>query len=306
MNRTYDLTCDDSVDKPVPVALRDGTGTARGEAIGREGHWEVQIQRIVHGTLPRLGKVTSILFYCHPQPTNFFNQELRVYRSGDGTEIGRTPTFEVSGFPPEYQPRTLKIENGRLSADLAFYGGNDPHGHPSVLRRVTWSWNGQQFVKRSETDAFSSRVDLRHERVTVDGMGPIRIGMSGEQVEKAVGSPLTIVGDFSHCAEGTVSGAPDGLSLRFMENTLVAVSVEPPATVATASGMRVGTTRDELIRTYGDEISTVSADDRSERLVFAPTAPRFGGRVIVFDLKDDHVERFTAGTRDAATAGPCP
>ncbi|MGA4960006.1 hypothetical protein [Streptomyces lavendulocolor] len=91
-----------------------------------------------------------------------------------------------------------------------------------------------------------------------------------------------------------------------MENTLVAVSVEPPATIATASGMRVGTTRDELIRTYGDEISTVSADDRSERLVFAPTAPRFGGRVIVFDLKDDHVERFTAGTRDAATAGPCP
>ncbi|MGA4862948.1 hypothetical protein ACPB9J_09935 [Streptomyces lavendulocolor] len=64
--------------------------------------------------------------------------------------------------------------------------------------------------------------------------------------------------------------------------------------------------RPSLSRRGGDEISTVSADDRSERLVFAPTAPRFGGRVIVFDLKDDHVERFTAGTRDAATAGPCP
>ncbi|MFG2873160.1 hypothetical protein [Streptomyces sp. NPDC048338] len=305
-NLTYGLTCDDSVDRPVPVALRDGAGTARDDAIGRDRHWEVQIQRIVHGTLPRFGKVTSILFYCHPQPTNYFRQELRVYHSGDGTEIGRTPTFDVSGFPPEYQPETLEIKNGHVSADLAFYGEEDAHGHPSILRHVTWAWNGRQFVKRSETDALSSRVDLRRERVTVNGIGPVRIGMSGQQVEEAIGSPLTIVGDFSHCADGTVAGAPDGLSLRFIFGTLVAVSVEPPAKTSTASGMRVGTTRDDLIRTYADEITSVGVDGGSERLVFAPTAPRFGGRVIVFDLVDGQVERFTAGTRDGATAGPCP
>ncbi|MET7296090.1 hypothetical protein ABZS79_28815 [Streptomyces griseoloalbus] len=304
MNRTYGLTCDDAVDEPVPVTLREGTGTARDDAIGREGHWEVAIQRIVHGLLPRLGEVTAILFYCHPQPTNYFDQELRVYRSGDGTEIGRTPTFDVDDLSPEYRPDTVKIEDGRLSADLAFYGEQDPHGQPSILRHVTWAWDGREFVKRSETEA--SRVDLRRESVTVNGMGPVQIGMSAEQVEKAVGAPLTLVGDASHCTDGTLAGAPDGLSLMFMENSLVAVSVEQPATISTASGMRVGTTRNELFDTYGDEITTDAVGDDSERLVFAPTAPRFGGRVIVFDLRDGQVERFAAGTRDAATVGSCP
>jgi hypothetical protein len=304
MNRTYELTCDDEVDTPVAVTLSDGTGTARGDAIGPEGYWEVEIQRVVHGSLPRLGKVTSILFYCHPQPTNYFKQELRVYHSDDGDEIGRTPTFDVSGFSPEFRQKTLEIEDGHLSADLAFYGEQDPHGHPSILRHVTWAWDGREFAKRSETGL--SRTDLSREQVTVDGMGPVRIGMSAEQVEKAVGAPLTLVGDASHCTDGTLAGAPDGLSLMFMENSLVAVSVDSPATISTASGMRVGTTRDELLDTYGDEITTDSVEDGSERLVFAPTAPRFGGTVIVFDLSDGQVERFAAGTRDAATVGSCP
>jgi hypothetical protein len=304
MNRTYELTCDDEIDTPVPVTLSDGTGTARGDAIGPERYWEVEIQRVVHGSLPRLGKVTSILFYCHPQPTNYFEQELRVYHSDDGDEIGRTPTFDVSGFSPEFRPKTLEIEDGHLSANLAFYGEKDPHGHPSILRHVTWAWDGRAFTKRSETDL--SRTDLSREQVTVDGMGPVRIGMSAEQVEKAVGAPLTLVGDASHCTDGTLAGAPDGLSLMFMENSLVAVSVDSPATISTASGMRVGTTRDELLDTYGDEITTDSVEDGSERLVFAPTAPRFGGRVIVFDLSDGQVDRFAAGTREAATVGSCP
>lgn len=304
MNRTYGLTCDDEVDEPVPVTVSDGSGTATDDAIGPDRYWEIEIQQIVHGDLPRLGEVTAVLFYCHPQPTNYFDQELRVYRTGDGTEIGRTPTFDVDDFAPEYRPDTLEIENGLLSADLAFYGERDPHGHPSILRHVTWAWNGQEFVKRSETEA--DRVDLQGESVTVDGIGPVRIGMSGEQVETAAGAPLTLVGDASHCTDGTLAGAPDGLSLMFMENTLVAVSVERPATISTASGMRVGTPRDELFDTYGDEITTESADDGSERLVFAPAAPRFGGRVIVFDLNNGQVEKFSAGTRDAATVGSCP
>ncbi len=304
MNRTYGLTCDDAVDEPVPVTLHDGTGTARDDAIGRESYWEVEIQRVVHGRLPRLGEVTAVLFYCHPQPTNYFDQELRVYRSNDGTEVGRTPTFDVDDFSPEYRPDTVTIGDGRISADLAFYGERDPHGRPSLLRHVTWAWDGRQFVKRSETDL--SRTDLGRERVTVDGIGPVRIGMSTEEVEKALGAPLTLAGDASHCTDGTPAGAPDGLSLMFLGNSLAAVSVEPPATVSTASGMRVGTTRDELFDTYGDEIGPDAEGDGAERLVFAPTAPRFGGRVIVFDLSDGRVEKFAAGTRDAATVGAGP
>ncbi|MEU1923275.1 hypothetical protein AB0H23_28815 [Streptomyces albogriseolus] len=304
MNRTYDLTCDDEVDEPVPVTLNNGTGSVTGDAIGPERHWEVRIQRIVHGTLPRLGMVTAVLFRCEPQPSNYFTEELRVYRTREGAEIGRTPTFDVPTFPPEFRPETLEIQDDRLSADLAFYGDRDPHGQPSILRRVTWTWDGRQFLKRSETDL--ARTDLSREEVTVDGIGPVRIGMSAEEVERAAGTPLSLVGDASHCTDGTLAGTPDGLSMMFMQNSLVAVTVATPATVSTASGMRVGTTRDELFDTYGNEITTEWTENGAERLVFAPTAPRFEGRVIVFDLTEGQVERFSAGTRDATTVGSCP
>ncbi|MFF2206280.1 cutinase family protein [Streptomyces sp. NPDC058145] len=146
-NHTYGLTCDDTVDKPVKVAVRKGEGVAKGSSLGGYDRWEVEVQQIAHGSLPRLGSVTAVLFYCSPQPSNFSLQELRVYRSKDGSEIGRTPTFDVSGLSPRYQPKSLAIEDGRVAADVKFYGPEDSHATgPSILRHVTWTWNGTQFV----------------------------------------------------------------------------------------------------------------------------------------------------------------
>lgn len=147
-NRAYSLTCDDLVDKPVNVTVRNGKGTATGIGVP-SSHWEVLVQMIARGHVSGLGDVTAVLFYCSPQPSNYFNQELRVYRTGDGSEIGRTPSFEPSEDvygPPEYQPESLAIDKGRVLADLMFYEPGDSHGNPSSLRHVTWTWDGKQFV----------------------------------------------------------------------------------------------------------------------------------------------------------------
>ncbi|QIY95060.1 hypothetical protein HEP87_14775 [Streptomyces sp. S1D4-11] len=145
-NRTYGITCDDIVDKPVKVAVRNGKGVAKGSGLGGYDRWEVEVQKITQGRLPRLGNVTAVLFHCSPQPSNFFRQELRVYGK-DGNEVGRTPSFDVSGLPPEYQAGSLTIRDGRLAADVKFYGPNDSHATgPSILRHVTWTWDGKRFV----------------------------------------------------------------------------------------------------------------------------------------------------------------
>ncbi|MBA2947075.1 hypothetical protein [Streptomyces himalayensis] len=146
-NRSYSLTCDDIVDKPVKVAVHNGKGRAKGGGIGGYDRWEVEVQRTAQGSLPRLGNVTAVLFYCSPQPSNFFLQELRVYRTDDGSEIGRTPTFDVPELSPKYQPESLMIKDGRLAADVKFYGPEDSHAEgPSILRHVTWTWEGGRFV----------------------------------------------------------------------------------------------------------------------------------------------------------------
>ncbi|MGX6741236.1 esterase/lipase family protein [Streptomyces xantholiticus] len=308
-NQRYGLTCDYIADAPVQVSLRNGKGIATGSGIGGGyDRWEVRLQRTAHGTLPGLGDVTAVLFYCSPQPSNFYVQEVRVYRTRDGSEIGRTPSFKTSNLSPQYQPRSLAIKNGRILADVKFYGPNDSHASgPSILRHVTWSWDGRKFVKRSEVDSAPGRIDFGRKHVTVNGIGPLRIGMSGEQVEKASGMPIATVGDYSHCADGSIEGAPQGLSLRFVEGKLVAISVSTGASsIATASGIHIGSTRDEVLRTYSGEVTVESVSGGFEYLVFAPKDPQFDGRVIVFSVRDERVEAFAAGERDWANFDPCP
>ncbi|MFB9571911.1 hypothetical protein [Streptomyces yanii] len=153
-NRIYRLTCDDIVSTAVPVTVRNGSGTAGGGAIGGYDRWDVRIQQIAQGTLPRLGNVAAVLFSCSPQPSNFYVEELRIYRTTDGREVGRTPTFQVAGLSPKYQPNTVRFSNGHLLADVKFYGPGDSHASgPSILRHVTWGWNGREFVKQSEVEA---------------------------------------------------------------------------------------------------------------------------------------------------------
>ena len=44
-----------------------------------------------------VGDVTAVLFSCSPQPSNFSVQELRIYRTADGGEVGRIPELPADG-----------------------------------------------------------------------------------------------------------------------------------------------------------------------------------------------------------------
>ncbi|MEU0119902.1 cutinase family protein [Streptomyces bobili] len=304
-NRTYRLTCDDIVSKAVPVTVRNGKGTARGSGIGDYDRWQVQIQRIAQGTVPRLGDVTAVLFSCSPQPSNFRLQELRVYRTTDGREVGRTPTFQVDELSPQYQPDTVRFSKGRLLADVKFYGPGDSHATgPSILRHVTWRWDGRRFVKQSEIDAGKpERTDLSRHRVTVDGIGPLRMGMTRSEAEQAIGSRIPEGPGGPDCKDLSIEGGPDGLLLRFSsDDRLVAISVLSPASISTASGIQRGSTREDVLATYAGEIEEPSTDE----IVFTPSGAQFQGKVITFAMDNNgKVDRFIAGEEKFAVALPC-
>ncbi|MFF3328362.1 hypothetical protein ACFYWX_02180 [Streptomyces sp. NPDC002888] len=307
-NRDYRLTCDDIVDKPVQAVIRNAKGIVKNGDIGGYDHWEVEVQRAARGRLPRLGDVTAVLFYCSPQPSNFFMQELRVYRTDDGSEIGRTPTFDVPELPPQYQPKSLVIKNSRLAADVKFYGPDDSHADgPSILRHVTWTWENDRFVTHgsgTKSEA-QGRSDLSRQPITVNGMGPLKMGMSRNEASKAIAMPIPGEEGRRVCTDFTVEGGPEGLLLRFTSDRLVAIYVTRPATtIATRSGIHIGSTRDNVLNTYADEITATTPDYGGEELVFAPSAPEFAGRVIRFGISDGAVETFIAGEHDWAVFAP--
>ncbi|MEU0413547.1 cutinase family protein [Streptomyces griseorubiginosus] len=304
-NRTYRLTCDDVVDTAVPVTVRNGQGTARGRGIGGYDSWHVQIQRITRGAVPRLGDVTAVLFFCGPQPSDFALQEMRVYRTADGREVGRTPTFQVDGLPPQYQPDTVRFSRGRLLADVKFFGPGDSHADgPSILRHVTWRWDGSQFVQVSAADAHTpSGVDLSTQRVTVNGIGPLQIGMTRSEAEQAIGARIPDGPGGPNCKDLAVEGGPDGLLLRFSnDDRLVATYVLAPSSIATASGIHRGSTREEVLETYAGEIE----EPNTGELVFNPGGAQFAGKVIIFAMDDnDTVYSFVAGDETFTHPQPC-
>lgn len=307
-NRDYSLTCDDAVNKPVKVAIRNGKGITKADGIGGYDRWEVEVQRTAQGKLPHLGNVTAVLFYCSPQPSNFFTQELRVYRSNSGSEIARTPRLSGGDWlPPEYQPESVAIRKDRIVADLKFYGPGDSHGSPSRLRHFSWTWDGRKFVTHEDGAGSEapSRIDLTRERITVNGMGPLKLDMSRDEAAKAIGMPIPGKEGRRVCTDFSVQGGPEGLLLRFTSDRLVAIYVIRPATtISTRSGIHIGSARDDVLDTYAGEISTTTPDYGGEELVFAPSAPEFAGKVIRFGMSDGAVETFIAGERDWAVFAP--
>lgn len=308
-NRMYSVTCGDTVNKAVPVTVRNGRGNVKaGRAdIGDYDQWDVRIQRIAAGRVPRLGDVTAVLFWCSPQPSNFSLQELRVYRTADGREVGRTPAFDVDRLAPIYQPGTVNFRNDRLLADVKFYGPDDTHATgPSILRHVTWVWDGSRFIKRSEVDAHEpSHTALSAQRITVNGMGPLRLDMSRAEAERSVGARISDGPGGPACTDVFIEGGPQGLLLRFSnDDRLVAIQVlsQASASIRTASGIHVGSTRDDVMAAYSPDLTA-----HREDLVFTPAGAQFQGKVITFLMNDQGtVESFIAGESNFASPPVLP
>ncbi|MGW7054531.1 cutinase family protein [Streptomyces sp. NPDC054888] len=312
-NRTYHLTCGDTVSKAASVSVRNGRGSvASGRSdIGNYDRWNVRIERITAGRVPGLGDVTAVLFWCSPQPSRFSLQELRVYRTADGREVGRTPAFDDEGIAPRYQPGTVTFRNGQLLAQVKFFGPDDSRATgPSLLRHVTWVWDGSRFIKRSEVDADRPhRTDLSTQRITVNGMGPLRLGMSRAQAERAVGAPIPEGPGGPECADSPIEGGPRGLLLRFSnDERLVAIFVlsQASASIKTASGIHVGSERDDVMTTYAPDLTVEKIGAGIEELVFTPRGAQFQGKIIRFLMNDQGtVDSFIAGESDFADPLPC-
>lgn len=91
-------------------------------------------------------------------------------------------------------------------------------------------------------------------KLTPDGLGPARIGMTRAQVSKALQVELEgDADDDSHCQE--LIGADDalpGLYFMFEDGKLSRITATEFSTVATPRGLRYGSTEEEVRKAYGD------------------------------------------------------
>ena len=90
-------------------------------------------------------------------------------------------------------------------------------------------------------------------RVTVDGLGPVRIGMTRQQVESALHTRLKgeAIEDEKACVEMVPAGRDQGLWFMFEDYKLTRISIGQPSRVTTLRRIGIGASAADVRRAYG-------------------------------------------------------
>jgi hypothetical protein len=146
--------------------------------------------------------------------------------------------------------------------------------------------------------------------LTLDGLGPLRIGMPLDQVRRALndrGVGLREVSDTA-CRSRSPQSAPQGLSLLFQDGRLVRIDVAAPADTATRSGTRVGDPEARVRRLYPGRIKVLPnpSNKAGHYLLFTPRDRADTKLLLMFETDGRHVTSFRTGLREAVQlTRPC-
>ena len=150
-NTSYMMSCGGLAPQPFTVNVQSGKATAPGSS-GGYSTYEVHVEAVTQpGALTRDGSPqTAVLLYCSPQPSNFFVEEVQVFKS-DGGILGELPPTGTlspgSSLSPQYDSSQFSISAGQLITGMKFYAPTDSHASgPSIHQVLKWSWDGHQFI----------------------------------------------------------------------------------------------------------------------------------------------------------------
>lgn len=111
-------------------------------------------------------------------------------------------------------------------------------------------------------------------RLRLDGIGPVRVGMTTAEASRSSGKRIAVDPDSgpnpASCGFAVPTGGPD-ISFMVIDGKVQRVDVGPGSSVATVSGVRIGDTEAEVGRIYG------------ERLRVGPHPYREGGHYLIYD-----------------------
>lgn len=138
------------------------------------------------------------------------------------------------------------------------------------------------------------------------GIGPVSTGMTLAQAEAALGSPLVSTAGAPNESCFYVVSEVDSNSPRLMVVTgvdgfgeNVIARIELLEGQQTASGIRIGSTKAEVLAAYGDQIEATphkyTSDEGGEYLTFVPNDPPDANYRLVMEVLDDQVTQIRSG-----------
>jgi hypothetical protein len=139
--------------------------------------------------------------------------------------------------------------------------------------------------------------------VSLRGAGPIRLGMTFEQVRKLLADPRAhLEGNepdvpLQSCAYLESKVSPKGLGIMFAKGRVIRWDVSAPG-IRTAAGGSVGDTEDRIMKLYPGQIVVTQHfyDENGHYLTYSPIAKKDRDLGMIFETDGKRVTSFRAGT----------
>ena len=209
----------------------------------------------------------------------------RLKRPGDEWSAAESRQAFVGGT------RSITLDTGGTSGEIIVQLRLEGTGKAGVAE--TYLGRGTDAVRYSALDSES--------RLRVDGLGPVRAGMGLEEARAVSGLPM-IYREDPNCVGYRTDGAPAGLTFVSVSGAhrVDLISVSEPS-LATVSGIRVGSTLAEVRRTYGDKLRG-SVQDGWGKLVVRADDPSLAQFSLALLFSEGKVAGMWAGLRTVVEA----
>lgn len=194
---------------------------------------------------------------------------------------------------------------GRGPQDAAVAGG--PTTTTTVAGATTTTAVPVSTTVASTTTTLPERLTERS-RLRLDGIGPITVGMTLAEATAAAGTPVRVnepvpIGDGS-CQYARAEGAPAGLWFMVFRGRIVRIDVfgdrGEPSSIATLSGVKVGSTEAEVMAAYPGRITVQRHPytPTGHYLVYNPVDPASRAYGLIFETDGRRVGSFRSGLAD--------
>jgi hypothetical protein len=285
------------------VALLAGPGT-QGASAGSAGR----------GRSPKM--LYPTLDYGHPSIPLLWHHWVRPRRWDDGDDVSVTSAHWVAWNQKEARARVRVViagQRGRASVRLSDPGYCAAAGGYGFLTETVHGgpWGrgaATDLTGQCESDSPSGRVqDLARRaarasrptlRLRPSGLGPLRIGMSPEQAERALGASVDVEEGISDCSFWSIQGVGSSTQLIAFSGRLGYITMFRPGP-ETIRGISVGDSVAKLRRRLGGRLhpGRSAAEDFAGPRLFVSERRDGAAYLLEFDTYKGKVSTIEAARR---------
>jgi hypothetical protein len=147
----------------------------------------------------------------------------------------------------------------------------------------------------------SGQVQLtENSKLAINGIGPIRVGMTVDEASRAAGAKMVkTLNSFrtEECGYFDIEGGPKGISFMVTKGRIATVNISNER-VTTIRGIKIGDPEDKILKLYPQEqiqVVTGLIGGRMKRFTFVPRDAADRNYRLIFETGNNRVDRFRAG-----------